>query len=187
MSRRFFRTRSIAILLLAAVAAQAQAKEHEGWVYNGHTGWATASYGGLDDSAFASDSSFGYRWGGIGVELGHAWFADFDESGTGTPAIRTEASFSGWNAGLNFNHDLNDRWALQLRGGLFAWDVEGKVDNGLVEVDFDDDGSDWYAGASVTWQWRKRSSIGLGYTHYRAGDADIDVWGVQSEYRFGKK
>ena len=184
--RRHFPTLCLSVLLLGA-AGSAQAKEYRGWVYNGATGWGKASLDDLQDSNFASDSSIGYRWGGFGVEIGHAWFGNFKDSQVSGPlTIDTEASVSGWNAGLNFNHDLNERWALQLRGGLFNWDVDGSVDDNVSpRLKFKDSGNDWYAGASVTWQWRKRSSVGLGYTHYKAGDADLDVWGVASEYRFG--
>jgi hypothetical protein len=175
-------------LLLLGVAVSAQAKEHQGWVYNGQTGFSRASFSGLDDSALASDSSIGYRWGDFGVELGHAWFGKFKQStSNGTHTIDVRADFSGWNAGVNYNHDLSEKWALQLRAGLFRWDVDGSVDDNLLTaVKFSDSGNDWYAGASVSHTWRKRSSIGLGYTHYHAGDADIDVLGIQSEYRFGK-
>ena len=182
MRRRL--SRSIAALLLLGVAAQAQAKEYEGWVYNGHTGWARASLEDLDDSGWASNSNLGYRWGVVGIEAGHAWFSDFDDSVGG---VDIDTSIGGWTLGLNFNSDINERWAFQARAGLFSWDVDGELDDGVTSVDFDDSGRDWYAGASVTWQWRKRSSIGAGYTHYRAGDADIDVFGFASEYRFGAK
>ena len=177
--------RSLCVLALLGAAGLAQAKEHQGWVYNGQTGMARASLAGLNDSALASDSSIGYRWGDFGVEVGHAWFAKFKDS---QGPIDTRAEVSGWNAGVNFNHDFSDKWALQVRAGLFNWDVHGTIDNPLLTaVKFKDSGNDWYAGASITRAWRKHSSIGLGYTHFRAGNADIDVIGIQSEYRFGKK
>jgi hypothetical protein len=180
-------SRSLAALLLLGVASQAQAKEYEGFVYNGQTGFAWASDGNLEDSSFASNSNIGYRWGFVGVEVGHAWFGKFEESRDSVfGPVDVEARFKGWNAGLTFNNDLNEKWGVQLRAGMFSWDVDGSV-TGAVTQDLDDDGSDWYVGASATWNWTKRSSLGVGYTRYKAGETHIDVFGMSSEYRFGAK
>ena len=180
-------TRSIAALLLLGAATCAQAKEHEGWVYNGLSGWGSASLDELDADSFSSNPTFGYRWGDIGVEVGYGWFGDFDdEYDIGTHHIDAEASLSGWNFGVNFNHDMSERWSVQGRGGVFTWDVDGSLHDSVLAsvVDFDDDGTDWYAGGSITYRTTKRSSLGLGYTHFAAGDADVDLWGLSTEFRF---
>ena len=70
-------TRTLAALLLLGLAAQAQAKEYKGFVYNGQTGWADVKYSGLEDSSLGSNSSIGYRWGVVGFEVGHVWFGTF--------------------------------------------------------------------------------------------------------------
>jgi hypothetical protein len=179
--------KAVAAIVLLGLAAQAQAKEYKGVVYNGQTGFAWVSDGNLEDNAFASNSNIGYRWGVVGFEVGHAWFGKFEESrGSTFGDVDVEARFKGWTAGLNFNADLNDRWAVQLRAGMFDWNVDGSVTGALTQ-DLDDDGSDWYVGGSATWQWRKRSSIGIGYTRYKAGESHIDMVGLASEYRFGAK
>jgi hypothetical protein len=180
---------SLAALLLLGVASQAQAKEFKGFVYNGQTGWASVKYSGLEDDALGSNSNIGYRWGFVGVEVGHVWFSTFeDDRHYPTADYETEADIGGWNAGLTFNSDLNDKWAVQLRAGAFNWDLDGSVDSTLPShLDLEDDGTDWYVGASATWNWTKRSSIGIGYTRYRADKTDIDVIGFSSEYRFGAK
>jgi len=180
---------SLFALALAGACAHAQAAEYKGWVYNGLTGWGTASAAGLEDSGLASNPDFGYRWGRFGVEAGPAWFAELKESHeAGIDMIDTRVKLSGWNAGMNFNHDLGDKWALLLRAGLFNWNLEGKVDEHLGPVSkFTDSGNDWYAGAAVHWHWRKRTDVGFGYTRYRAGDGNLDVWGIASEHRFGKR
>jgi hypothetical protein len=179
--------RPLAALLLIAAASGAQAKEHEGWVYNGYTGWGSASLDGLDDSSFSSNPTIGYRWGAFGVEVGYGWFGDFEEDFVnGAHEIKTEASLDGWNVGANFNHDVSEKWSIQARAGMFTWNVDGSVDDNLLPaaIDFEDDGTDWYAGASMTWQATKRSSVGLGYTHFAAGDADLDLWSLATEFRF---
>ena len=182
-------SRAIAALLLLGVAAQTQAKEYEGIVYNGQTGWASVEYDGLEDSSLGSNSNLGYRWGFVGVELGYVWFGKFeDDRHYPTADFETEAEITGFNAGLTFNTDFNERWSGQLRAGFFNWDLDGSVDSTLPShLDLEDSGTDFYVGASATWNWTKRSSIGISYTRYRADDTDIDVIGFASEYRFGAK
>ena len=94
----------------------------------------------------------------------------------------------GWTAGVDFSHDFAPRWSMQARAGLFAWDVETRLDDGASPtLEAKDKGNDWYAGASVEWQWRKRTSFGLGFTRYKAGDTGINVVGLATEHRFGGK
>jgi hypothetical protein len=180
-------TRSLTALLLLGAATCAQAKEHEGWVYNGLSGWGSASLDDLDDSSFSSNPTMGYRWGNFGIEVGYGWFGDFEEDlEIGAHHIETDAQLTGWNFGVNFNKDLNEKWSLQGRGGAFTWDVDGSIDDSLLSdvVDFDDDGTDWYVGGSITYQTTKRSSLGLGYTYFAAGDADVSLWGLSTEFSF---
>jgi hypothetical protein len=179
--------RSIVLLVLLGTASQANAEKFHGWVYNGITGWGSASSSGFKDSALASNPGFSYRWGSVGVEVGHAWFATLEDSqGTGPGELDARLRLKGWTAGLDFNHDLSERWALQGRAGLFHWDSDGSFDDHVAPVlDIKQSGDDWYAGASLEWRWHKHTSFGLGYTHFRAGDTDVNVWGLASEHRFG--
>jgi len=178
---------AISAILLLGFAGTAGAEEFHGWVYNGLTGWGRASSNGFEDSALSSNPSIGYRWGVVGVELGYDWTGKLEHSHhDGTLEIDARQRVKGWTAGLDFNHDFAPRWSMQARAGLFRWDVDTRLDDHVApELRFKDSGNDWYAGASVEWQWRKRTSLGLGYTHYKAGDTDIDVVGFASEHRFG--
>lgn len=163
------------------------AKETSGWVYNGLTGPASLHADDLGDSRFASNSSIGYRWGVVGVEVGHTMsFGRFEDSfDVGGSTYDVDAKLHGWNLGINVNHDIDERWSLQGRAGLFAWDAETRITDPLgARVSADDSGNDWYAGASIDYSWGKRSSIGLGYSRYEAGDAHMDLWGMHSEFRF---
>jgi hypothetical protein len=174
-------------LALGLGSMQAAANEHAGWVYNGLLGQASLHADALDDSRFASSSSIGYRWGVVGVEAGHTMsFGRFSDSfGSGTSAFDVDAKVSGWNLGLNANHDLSERWSLQARAGVFAWDAKLRLTDATgARLEESDSGNDWYAGASVDYAWKARSSIGLGYMRFKAGDAHVDLWGLHSEYRF---
>ncbi len=176
-----------ALALCAGLASQAAlAGEHTGWVYNGLLGQATLHADPIGDSRFGSNSNIGYRWGALGVEVGHtASFGRFTDSiGSGSSALDLDARVKGWNAGLDFNHDFSPKWSMQARTGLFAWDAEVRATDSLgVRTSASDSGRDWYAGASVDYT-HERKSYGLGYTRFKAGDAHMDLWGLHSEFRF---
>src|SRR5690242_12412616 len=68
----------VALTLLASLfATPVIAREYHGWVYDGLTGVGGISESGLSDDAFASNSNLGYRWGTVGVEVGHVYFGKF--------------------------------------------------------------------------------------------------------------
>jgi hypothetical protein len=172
-------------VLAAAFPASGIASEHKGWVYGGLTGWSTASDGDLGDGNFGSNSSIGYRWGRVGIEVGHSYFGKFnDNSVAGGIGVDVDEKIDGWNAGINFNHDLDEKWSMQGRIGVFDWHSDGHAAAGGSRLGFSDSGSDWYAGLSVDHKWRRRSGIGLGYTYFKADNASIHLWGVHSEFRF---
>lgn len=179
--------RLAALALSAALCSTpALASEHTGWVYNGLLGQATLHADALSDSRIGSNSNIGYRWGAIGVELGHTMsFGRFKDSfGSGTSAFDVDAKVSGWNGGVNFNHDFNPSWGMQARAGVFAWDAKTRITDSLgARIGSSDSGRDWYAGASLDYN-HERKSYGLGYTRYKAGDAHIDLIGLHTEFRF---
>jgi hypothetical protein len=169
----------------ALFASPAFADEHKGWVYNGLTGVGSVSESGLSDNALASNSSIGYRWGSVGFEIGHIFFAKFKDSvDVGGSPVVVDTKVDGWNTGVNFNHDFDEKWSMQGRVGLFAWHNDGHVVAGGSRVSFSDKGKDWFAGASIDYKWRKHSSVGLGYTAFKTSDATIGMWGLHTEYRF---
>jgi hypothetical protein len=186
--RRTLMNRTHVALVLSAVlfAAPALAREHNGWVYDGLTGGGRISESGLSDDVLASNSSLGYRWGTIGFEVGHVYFGTFEDSSTfGGTTVNVDSHIDGWNVGLNATHDINEKWSMQGRIGVFNWNADGHVASGASAVRFSDSGNDWYAGASIDHKWRKRSEIGFGYTYFKVNDTSIGLWGMHSEYRFG--
>jgi opacity protein-like surface antigen len=176
----------IACAVLAALFANpALAEEKVGWVYNGLTGVASIDEDGLSDQGLGSNSSIGYRWGSFGVEVGYVNFGKFKDSLLVNGSdVRVDAKVDGFNAGINFNHDLGHQWSLQARAGVFDWSADGHVADGSSSLAYDDSGNDWYAGASVDYSWSKRSSIGLGYSHFTLEDTSVGLWGMHSEFRF---
>ena len=177
---------SLALAVLGTLSsAPVLAGEYTGWVYNGFTGLGSISQGDLSDDSLGSAPNIGYRWGWLGVELGYNYFGKFtDEAMVGSVPVDIDANVDGWNAGINLNHDLSERWSLQGRVGLFDWKTDGHVDDGVNRLAYSDSGNDWYAGASIDYRLSKRTSLGLGYVRYSLNDADINLWGMHSEFRF---
>jgi hypothetical protein len=182
-NRKYISIIAVAVLF----SGQAFADEYKGWVYNGLTGVGSVSQDDLSDNTLASNSSIGYRWGKLGIEVGHAYFGKFEDSTeVSGSSLDVDTSVAGWNLGLTFNHNLDksSKWSLQGRVGVFDWSADGHVASGPTRIAFDDSGNDWYAGASIDYRWRKRSSVGLGYTWFKADQADLSVWGLHTEFRF---
>lgn len=177
-------------VLAAAFSAPAFATEHEGWVYNGLTGMGSASADlgsgrELSDDTFSSNPNIGYRWGTFGLEAGFALFGKYERnfSGVGDSKLKV----NGWNVGANVNSDISDKWSVQGRVGVFGWNADldfDFVNPAIADLSASDSGNDYYAGASIDYKWSKRSSFGLGYTYFKAGDADVSLWGLHSEFRF---
>lgn len=176
----------IPVALIAALSCgPVLAREKTGWVYNGLTGVGSIRQDDLGDTSLSSNSNLGYRWGQFGVEVGHTYFSRFKDQATiGGTVFDIDSKVDGWNAGIDYNKDLTPRWSLQGRAGLFAWKADSHVSDGVNRLSSSDSGRDWYAGASFDYSWRKRSSVGLGYTWFKAGDADLSLWGLHSEFRF---
>ena len=176
------KSKFLALTALAAlISAPAFAAEHEGWVYNGLTGVGSVSAGGYDGNSFSTNMNIGYRWGVVGLEVGYVSFGQWDDTVSG---VKVDLDVSGWSGGVNFNGNIDDKWSVQGRVGAFGWNADGHARSGTTRVSFSDDGNDWYAGASINYNWSERSSIGLGYTYYGIDNDSASLWGLSSEFRF---
>jgi opacity protein-like surface antigen len=208
----FMKKTMLVLGLLAALgSAAAPAAEHTGWVYDGLIGSGSTSENNVagsgfrfSDNAFSSNANIGYRWGWFGVEAGYSYFDKFKDSFTvpngfgGSTTFGVDTKVRGWNAGVNLNHNFTENWSVQGRGGVFGWDTKSSVSDGFTQLRQTDNGTDWYAGASLDYSfdadsgWLSHSSLGLGYTYYKisgntfsaALSPHINMWGLHSEFRF---
>ncbi|HET7843467.1 MAG TPA: outer membrane beta-barrel protein [Xanthomonadales bacterium] len=169
--------------------------EGEGWFIGARAGSGSVDENALDDSDTTLGVGGGYRWGWLGVELGYADFGAYRQDfrgflEDGTPITPTTlAELQGWTLGMNARAKLSDHWALTGRAGVFAWDTNAFTDVPTFDrVDFDEDGTDWYAGVGVSYSFNDRFDLGIAYDHYRADgevlDLSPDVFSVTTEFRF---
>ena len=167
----------------------------EGWFVGARAGHGSVDEDQLDDSDTTLAFSGGYRWNWLGIELGYVDFGGYHEQFPGfleddTPITATTlAELQGWTVGVNARAQLSDRWSLTGRAGAFAWDTNAFTDvPTLPRANFDEDGTDWYAGVGVAYSINDRFDLGLAYDHYRANgdvlDLSPDVFSVTTEFRF---
>jgi opacity protein-like surface antigen len=181
-----------AALLAAPIVASA---DSDGFFLGARAGHGSVDEDQLDDSDTTLALTGGYRWGWIGVEVGYADFGGYRQSFQGfldddTPVSgRTIAELQGWTAGVNARGQLSDKWSITGRAGVFAWDTNAFTDIDTFDrADFDEDGTDWYAGVGVSYSFTEKFDIGLAYDHYRASgdvlDLSPDVFSLTTEVRF---
>ena len=185
------RTLTAAIVASLLASTPVMAAEHEGWVLDTLLGFGSVDERGIDDSDYAANVNLGYRWGMFGVEGGYVSFGSFNDT-VRNPApvgdIRTDLDIDGWKLGVNFNKNLSDHWSVLAHGGAFLWDADAHLAQNGVRVGFDNDGTDWYAGVGVDYNFTKNTSLGLGYDYYKLSDGPIDTHvdavGLRGEVRF---
>jgi hypothetical protein len=181
MKRNLLALAAVAALFSTPVFATA---DFQGWAYNGMTGWGSFDGNHIKDSGWASNPTIGYRWGTFGIDAGYAWFGNFQDK---VGNVKVDFDLGGWTAGVNVNGDLSDKWAVQGRVGVFGWDASAHTNVAGVRVKESDNGTDYYIGVAIDYNFTKRYSLGLGYAYYNVGgaaNASVGVFGVTSEFRF---
>ena len=181
------------IAALAAPSAFAQATDRTGFFIEGRGGSASVSEDEFDDTSTAFQFNGGYRWGAIGIEGGYATFNDFEDSDSG---LDINAELDGYTLGINGRYNFAPQWYLAGRVGAFFWDADANAAVCVVAgtnqvcnlVDADTDGTDFYAGVGVGYDFNEMFSMGAAYDYFGAdGDEvtlDTNVFSVTAEVRF---
>ena len=166
------------------------------------------------DQATLLRGAIGYTWGGVGVEVGGMRSTkDFEARrnfGPDAPLVKTRVGASGVTLGMNVRSQLGDNWYMSARAGVLLWDVE--VQAALCNAECAQsqrgrlDGSDFYAGGGLGYDFSQRYGVSLSYELYRVSlhhgqlseigyegvppgeshDLDMDVQALMlsSEFRF---
>jgi hypothetical protein len=173
----------LAISLLLAgglTATSVSAQDFNGFFLQGKLGSASASDDNFDDDVTSFEFNGGYRWGVFGIEGGYTDFGDFEGFDSG---LDLDGNLSGWTLGGNFRTAFADGWYFGGRAGAFFWDgdadfvlcVNPSPPGTCSVVQGDIDGTDFYAGVSVGYDFNPQFSLGLAYDYYGAEDGDVDL------------
>ncbi len=185
------RTKSLLVMLGIASLVAAGPASANGFFTDSYTGLGYVDEDEVDDETFSSHFSVGYAFSeNWGAEIGYVSFGDFEGSSDG---IDGSLELDGFSAGINLFAPLDNDWYIGGHGGAWFWDGEVELSDGTTTIEFDDDGTDFYAGVSVGYNFFERWSAGLGFTYYGydvTGDDDADfdsgvyIVGFHTHYRF---
>ena len=176
-----FKIVALALALGAAMTATTvSAQDYDGFFLQGKIGSASSTESDFDDDVTMFEFNGGYRWGIFGIEGGYVDFGDFegfDES------FDLDGNISGWTLGGNIRATFADSWYFGARAGAFFWDgdadfvlcVNPSPPGTCSVVESDIDGTDFYAGASVGYDFNPQFSLGVAYDYYGAEDGDIEL------------
>lgn len=125
--------------------------------------------GADDDTGFVFGAGYWFNRH-FAVEGGYAKLYDRD-------SIETDGFYAGVKGRALFDRGNGTGFFVGGRGGLYHWD--GKA--GDV---FDDNGTDWYAGAFAGYQFSPAWNVSINYDRFRADDLNTDLLSAGLEYTF---
>jgi OmpA-OmpF porin, OOP family len=185
-----------ALSVPSAVAAQ---DSNSGFFLGARAGSASVSEELFDDTTTAFEFDGGYRWNGLGIEGGYVTFNDFEDDANSLPV---NAELEGYFLGFNGRFNFADQWYVGGRAGAFFWEADGNLTSCIItgtsetctRVEAGDSGTDFYAGASVGYDFSDAFSLGAAYDFYGAeleaddsddsSDLDTNVLWLTAEFRF---
>ena len=181
-------------LLTVPAFAQDAGTGNGGWFVNGNVGRTSIDKGPYNDSDTGYAINGGYRWAvnpslALGVEAGYNDLGNIHAKHlvTGGNAIDgRKSSLHGWTAGVNGRFNIDPKWYISGRAGLYAWKGDGVSHDDITRHNFDK--TSWYAGAGVGYNLTQNFSLGVNYDHYDAKkhglNLSTNVASVSAEYRF---
>lgn len=186
----------LAVALIAALAAPsafAQATDHTGFFVNGSVGSGNVSEGNFSDTGTAWQLNGGYRWGTFGIEGGYADFANLSDTAEG---LDVNAALNGFTLGANGRFNFAEQWYLSGRAGFFFWDADANAAVCAVAgtnrvcnlIEADTDGTDYYVGFGLGYDFNEQFSLGVAYDYFAAEDNDLklntNTYSITGEVRF---
>lgn len=150
------------------VAGNAQA---QGFFVEGRAGRSDLQDvpGADDDTAFTFGAGYWFN-NFVAVEGGFAKLYDRD-------TVELDGYYAGVKGRYLFDRGDATGFFLGGRGGAYFWD-------GKAGDIFEDDGTDWYAGAFGGYQFTPNWNVSVNYDRFRADDLDTDLVSAGVEYKF---
>jgi len=181
----------IALSLAAVLAAPAMATADTGFYIDGAAGQASVDDRDIDDNDTAFRIGAGWRFlENFGAEVGYADLGRVSEEvaiGGATASVSTDGLYAGI-AGKIPLHDSTNGFYLSARGGMYWWDVDGRVRSGTTTVSYKDSDSDFYVGIGAGYDFNEQFGLGIGFDRYNVGadsiEVDYDALSVTGEVRF---
>lgn len=176
----------------AMTATSVSAQDLEGMFLRGSIGSASSTADDFDDEVSSFQITGGYRWGAFGIEAGYVDFSGFEGEDRN---FDLDADINGFTLGGNFRTSFADSWYFGLRAGAFFWeaDADTVVPSSTSPTSFivarrDASATDFYAGASVGYDFNEQFSLGVSYDYFGPEDNDVsletNVLSLVGEVRF---
>jgi len=91
---------------------------------------------------------------------------------------------SGWTFNFVGRAPLNKKVDILLNFGAFLWQAEYDLSSETMSRTFEEDGFDITLGFGLEMDVVAQVPVRLGWTKYRLGDADVNIWSLGLGYRF---
>jgi len=181
---------ALALGASALFATPAFAQDPTGFFIDGRLGSASIDEDDFDDDASAFQINAGYRWGGWGIEGGYIDFGSYEGEDLG---FNIDADIDGWMLGINGRSSFSNTWYLSGRLGAFFWDADAdtvicETPTNCATISAGADGTDFYAGVGVGYDFNPQWSVGLAYDYFGPEEDDVslstNVFSLTTEFRF---
>jgi OOP family OmpA-OmpF porin len=169
---------ALAVVALSPLAASADAP----WYLGAGGGQAEFDVGGFDDTATSWKLFGGYQFhDSFAAEIGYLDSGEAKESFAGQSLA---VSADGATASLVGMLPIGEQFSLHARLGMFFWDVEATVDDGVSTMTFSDSGEDLYYGVGAGMKLGETAGLRLEYEIADIDDVDVSMISLSVLFRF---
>jgi OOP family OmpA-OmpF porin len=175
--------KTIAALALAVVGLSPLAASADGpWYVGAGGGQSEFDFGGFDDTATSWKAFGGYQFhDSFAVEIGYLDSGEAEESFAGETLT---ISADGATASVVGMLPIGELFSLHARLGMFFWDVEATIDDGVNTLTASDSGEDLYYGVGAGMKLGENAGLRLEYEIADVEDADISMISLSVLFRF---
>jgi len=175
--------KTIAALALAVVGLSPLAASADGpWYLGAGGGQSEFDIGGFDDTATSWKIFGGYQFhDSFAVEIGYLDSGEAEETFAGETLT---ISADGATASLVGMLPIGEQFSLHARLGMFFWDVEAKLDDGINTFTSSDSGEDLYYGVGAGMRLGETAGLRLEYEIADVEDADVSMISLSVLFRF---